>query len=666
MPAVMVSSPAFAATSSSDVTLAAGGGAGITPTEAQSATLTLTWVPATAPATNLTWSTADATATAGSDYTAVKAQPISFTGGGAGATATLNVSTLADTLYEGAETFKVNVYDPNNATPIATQTVTITDSQSAPDVAVTPASVTEGNNGWHSQTFTLTMTPASQAVQAVHWAAVDTGSAVDGTDFKAASGDVTFASGETTKTFTVDINGDKTYDGADETFDIGITAINRPGTSTMSDVTSTNQPFTTTITDDDAKPTYSVPNINATAGAAASAALVAIKLSNPTDLPVAFALTSSPGTAANNTEFSLPAQTVTIPAGSDTGYGVLLINGTTVFGPTKSATIIATPGSNKSELAGAGATAANATLTIANGATAPVITISPDKVAPGDSVHVIATVTGSSSADTPVNFTFAGGSVNGSKAASPSDFSGPTTTSITIPANTASGTTYDLGALTTTKPTTSQPDKTILVSGVAFGGGATVKNSVITITAGSGTPTPGSLTISAPSNVQGAVAVPVTGMAAASTAVELWGAPVGGGDMAKLQTTTSDAKGSYAFSRWIGMGYKFSVHSGSDTSKVVTVTVTQVPVFVASTTKGMASFAVQGNPRAAGQTVIVQRYLGGKWANVARGLTGSNNQWRGAVKIASGTMVAVRAFVAGDTTSGIMGGYSDIKRFKIK
>jgi len=87
---------------------------------------------------------------------------------------------------------------------------------------------------------------------------------------------------------------------------------------------------------------------------------------------------------------------------------------------------------------------------------------------------------------------------------------------------------------------------------------------------------------------------------------------------------------------------------------------------VASTTSGMATFAVQGNPRAAGQTVIVQRYVSGNWVNVARGLTGSNNQWKGSVKIASKTAVAVRAFVVGDTTMGIMGGYSDIKRFTIK
>jgi hypothetical protein len=668
VPAVMVASPALAATVSGDVTLTAPG-----PTAEGSVAsfpLTLTNLLGPVP-TDLKWSTENGTATAGQDYTAVTNGTVAFVAGNA----ILNVTTLVDNVYEGAtaETFKVNVYDPTSSTPIASVTADITDTPgTAPVVTlapITPATVTEGNNGWHSQTFTLTMTPASQAAQAVHWVAAagapGPGIATDGTDFKGANGDVTFASGETSKTFTVDINGDTTHEDL-ETFGIALTTITVPGTATPTTATVTAS-NTIIIADDDALPTYSVPNINVKAGADPSAAVVTVKLSNPTNLNVDFALTATDVTTAG-TEYTLPTQTITIPAGSAAGYGVLLINPATAFGPTTTATITATPtGPNIAALATT--TPASASLSIANGVAAPVITVGPNTVAPGGSVQLVATITGTTTAPIPVTFNFTGGSVNGSTAASPSDFTAPATTSVVIPAGVTS---YAIGALSAATPSTPQPDKTILVSGVAFGGSATVQNSVITITSGGGTtptePGTGNLTISAPKNIVGAIAVPITGMAPASSTVDLWAAPMGsGGELKKILSTKSDADGNYSFSRWIGEGYRFAVASGEDQSDEIMVTVTQKPVFVASSPrKGVLSLAVQGNPRAPGQTVIVQRAAGGKWVNTWRGTTGSDNIWRGTASLRSGSVVTIRAFVAGYTPDGLAPGYTAPKNVAIK
>ena len=102
-------------------------------------------------------------------------------------------------------------------------------------------------------------------------------------------------------------------------------------------------------------------------------------------------------------------------------------------------------------------------------------------------------------------------------------------------------------------------------------------------------------------------------------------------------------------------------------SNEVTVGVTQNPVFVAnSPTRGTISLAVQGNPRGAGQTVIVQRWVNGAWTNAWRGTTGANNQWRATARVASGTSLALRAFVAGDPSKGIYPGYTGVTRFTVR
>ena len=76
---------------------------------------------------------------------------------------------------------------------------------------------------------------------------------------------------------------------------------------------------------------------------------------------------------------------------------------------------------------------------------------------------------------------------------------------------------------------------------------------------------------------------------------------------------------------------------------------------------------MQGNPRAAKQTVIVQQWVSGKWVNTLarhdRQATTSGRRPSRDVEARSWTL---RAFVAGDTTMGIYPGYSAAKRVTIK
>jgi Calx-beta domain/Bacterial virulence factor lipase N-terminal len=92
----------------------------------------------------------------------------------------------------------------------------------APIITIADAGVTEGNGGIRTLTFTVALTRASAQPVSVHYGTVD-GAAKAGEDYEAASGTLVFASGETTKTITIFIKGDKEEEGK-ETFFIKLWA----------------------------------------------------------------------------------------------------------------------------------------------------------------------------------------------------------------------------------------------------------------------------------------------------------------------------------------------------------------------------------------------------------------------------------------------------------
>jgi Calx-beta domain len=85
-----------------------------------------------------------------------------------------------------------------------------------PIITIADASVTEGDGGIHILTFTVALTRASAQPVSVHYGTAD-GTANVGEDYEPASGTLVFAPGETTKTITVVIKGDKEEEGK-ETF----------------------------------------------------------------------------------------------------------------------------------------------------------------------------------------------------------------------------------------------------------------------------------------------------------------------------------------------------------------------------------------------------------------------------------------------------------------
>jgi probable HAF family extracellular repeat protein len=89
-----------------------------------------------------------------------------------------------------------------------------------PSLSINDVSVLEGASGTTNATFTVSMSQATTGVVLVNFVTTN-GSAIAGNDYIFASGTLTFSPGETVKTITVKVNGDRKRE-ADETFKINL------------------------------------------------------------------------------------------------------------------------------------------------------------------------------------------------------------------------------------------------------------------------------------------------------------------------------------------------------------------------------------------------------------------------------------------------------------
>jgi urease beta subunit len=126
---------------------------------------------------------------------------------------TVSIAVTGDRVIEDTEYFFVTLSSPTNAFIGDGQgTGAIVDNE--PRISISDVSKNEGNgNGKNANTafvFTVTLSNAYDQAIIINFATADGTAKVSNSDYIATAGSITFAPGETSKTITVQVRGDKT------------------------------------------------------------------------------------------------------------------------------------------------------------------------------------------------------------------------------------------------------------------------------------------------------------------------------------------------------------------------------------------------------------------------------------------------------------------------
>ena len=189
---------------------------GGTVVEGTTMTFTISLSNASTGIVEVTYATATyGSATAGSDYVATVGTA-TFNPGEL--TKAITVEIIDDRLGEPDESLSVNLTGATGAMLDYWTTGYGYIQDNEPRLSINSVSLTEGNSGTKLMTFTVTLSAAYDQPVTVKYA-TQNGSAVAGSDYVATAGSLTFAIGQTTKTFTVAIKGDKSKE-YDEYFNV--------------------------------------------------------------------------------------------------------------------------------------------------------------------------------------------------------------------------------------------------------------------------------------------------------------------------------------------------------------------------------------------------------------------------------------------------------------
>jgi len=194
---------------------------------------------------------------------------------------------------------------------------------SLPTVSVGDASVVEGNSGTVQMNFTVSLSKAATGTVTVAYATAD-GTATAGSDYIAKSGTVTFAAGETQKTISITVNGDKVAE-LNETLALTLSA---PSGATIADGAAVG----TILTDDIIVPKITIADATVKEGDGGTRDLAfTITLSEATTGPVSVAWGTEDGTAKAGLDYVAQTGTVTFAPGETSKVINIKVTGDTVI-----------------------------------------------------------------------------------------------------------------------------------------------------------------------------------------------------------------------------------------------------------------------------------------------------------------------------------------------
>ena len=232
----------------------------------------------------------------------------------------MTVQVNGDVLDEANETYTLDLSNPSNATIADAQALgTITDDDAMPALSVNDATVTEGDAGNVTATFTVSLNAPSGRGVTVDVASAN-GTATSPADYTALPlTTLAFAAGETTKTVTVDVHGD-VLDEFDETYTLALTNATN---ATIADNLGLG-----TITDDDALPTLSIDDVTVAEGNSGTvAATFTVGLSAPSGRSASADFATANGTATAPGDYTATSGALSFAAGETTKTITVLVNG---------------------------------------------------------------------------------------------------------------------------------------------------------------------------------------------------------------------------------------------------------------------------------------------------------------------------------------------------
>lgn len=268
------------------------------------------------------YTTANGSALAGQDFVA-QSGTVTFAAGETSKSVPILV--LGDTRNEPDETFLVKLSNPANAVLAQTQaTGTITNDDPLPVLSINDVALAEGNTGTRSFVFTVNLSAASNQVVTVHFATAD-GSALAGSDYVSASGTVTFAAGQTSRTISITVNGDTSVE-PDETFTVTLSSATN---ATLGQATGT-----ATILNDDANPILSISDARAVEGNSGMKGFAfTVSLSSASTQTVTVQYATADGTATAGSDYVSKTGTLTFTPGQTSQTVMIQVLGDTAIEP---------------------------------------------------------------------------------------------------------------------------------------------------------------------------------------------------------------------------------------------------------------------------------------------------------------------------------------------
>jgi aryl-phospho-beta-D-glucosidase BglC (GH1 family) len=271
-------------------------------------------------AVTIPWSTRDGTALAGSDYRAASGS-VTFAPGET--RKTIAVTLLGDALVEGDESFELVLGAPSGASLAdGTARGTLLNDDVLPSLSIADAQLAEGNSGTREMVFTVTLSQPASGPVTVAFTTRD-GTALAGSDYTAASGTLSFAAGETSKTIAVTLRGD-TADEIDESFELALSGLTGASFARASALG--------TIQNDDAPPVLRVSNAELLEGASGTRNMVfTLSLDKAIGQSVTAGFATADGTATAGSDYTARSGSITFAAGETSKTIAVAIRGDRVI-----------------------------------------------------------------------------------------------------------------------------------------------------------------------------------------------------------------------------------------------------------------------------------------------------------------------------------------------